>query len=145
MYLLSCHPTRPFIAVGTSDGLIDVWGPRLDWVAFAPDFQALQHNVVYEEKEDEFDVVVDENCDKEGAGSGKGKLGIDEKVGRAYVHCGRYSSEDEDVDIMTVDTGIPAFNSDSDDGSEVFYFNTKVDKILSTEKQASPKKVDHEH
>ena len=29
LYSLSCHPTRPFIAVGTSDGIIDVWGARL--------------------------------------------------------------------------------------------------------------------
>eukprot|EP00956_Cyclotella_meneghiniana_P027239 scaffold60701_cov27-Cyclotella_meneghiniana.AAC.1 len=59
LYCLNCHPTRPFIAVGSSDGIIDIWGYRKDWIAFAPDFQALQQNVLYEEKEDEFDIVVD--------------------------------------------------------------------------------------
>ena len=39
--------------------MIDIWGAKLDWVRFAPDFQALKQNVVYEEKEDEFDIVVD--------------------------------------------------------------------------------------
>lgn len=61
IYSLSCHPTRSFIAVGSSDGLIDVWGPRVQWTAFAPDFQALHSNVLYEEQEDEFDIVVDNN------------------------------------------------------------------------------------
>eukprot|EP00985_Skeletonema_marinoi_P011567 scaffold5501_cov142-Skeletonema_marinoi.AAC.1 len=61
LYSLSCHPTRSFIAVGSSDGVIDVWGPRVQWTAFAPDFQARQANVLYEEEEDEFDIVVDNN------------------------------------------------------------------------------------
>ncbi len=60
---LSYHPTRPFIAVGTTDGIIDIWGPKLDWKAFAPDFQALERNVVYQEREDEFDIVIDTNED----------------------------------------------------------------------------------
>ncbi|KAL7541207.1 hypothetical protein ACHAXR_012653, partial [Thalassiosira sp. AJA248-18] len=123
LYSLSCHPTRPFIAVGTSDGLIDVWGARLDWVAFAPDFQALQQNELYEEKEDEFDIVID--CKGEEENDGKG----------ASVYS-RLSPEDDDVDITTIGK-VPAFDSDSEDESEVFYFDTKVDKILS-EKQPGP-------
>lgn len=51
LYSLSCHPTRSFIAVGTSDGVIDIYGPQVQWAAFAPDFQARQANVLYEEKE----------------------------------------------------------------------------------------------
>ena len=129
LYSLSCHPTRPFIAVGTSDGLIDVWGARLDWVAFAPDFQALQQNELYEEKEDEFDCVVD-NEGRDGKGA-KGSSALSQ-----------ISPEDEDVDITTIDK-VPAFDSDSEDEIEVFYFDTKVDKILS-EKLPGPKKADHE-
>jgi len=135
LYSLSCHPTRPFIAVGTSDGLIDVWGARLDWVAFAPDFQALQQNELYEEKEDEFDIVVDgdDGGDTSEIPGGKGGESV-------YI---RLSPEDDDVDITTIGTGIPAFDSDSEDESDVFYFDTKVDKILS-EKQPGPKKAEHE-
>jgi hypothetical protein len=58
------HPTRAFLAVATSDGLVDVWGPRINWTAFAPDFQALPRNIEYVEREDEFDqVVVVDNID----------------------------------------------------------------------------------
>jgi len=131
LYSLNCHPTRPFIAVGTSDGLLDIWGVRLDWVAFAPDFQALQQNELYEEKEDEFDIVVDY---EEGGDKGNVRNG-----GSSY---NQLSPEDEDVDITTIDAGIPAFDSDSEDESDVFYFHTKVDKILSSEKQPGPKKAE---
>ncbi len=116
LYSLSCHPTRPFIAVGTSDGLVDVWGARLDWVAFAPDFQALQQNKLYEEREDEFDVVVKDNEEGESG---------DAKCSSAYCRL----SEDDYVDIIAVDK-VPAFDSDSEDEASVFYFGTKVEKIL---------------
>jgi len=145
LYSLSCHPTRPFIAVGTSDGLVDVWGARLDWVAFAPDFQALQQNELYEEKEDEFDIVVDDNSADSGkGGENEGAMGAAGKRGEgsSSVAIGRYSLEEEDVDITMIDK-VPAFDSDSEDESDVFYFDTKVDKILS-EKQPGPKKVEHE-
>ncbi|KAL7545503.1 hypothetical protein ACHAWF_008852 [Thalassiosira exigua] len=130
LYSLSCHPTRPFIAVGTSDGLIDIWGARLDWVAFAPDFQALQQNEVYEEREDEFDTVVDFEVNE-----GSNEKG--EELAENHS-----SPEDQDVDITSTEK-IPAFDSDSEDESDVFYFHTKVDKILS-EKQPGPKKTELE-
>ncbi|EJK76490.1 hypothetical protein THAOC_01747 [Thalassiosira oceanica] len=81
LFDLRCHPTRPFVAVATSDGLIDIWGAKLDWVRFAPDFQALKQNVVYEEKEDEFDTVVD---------------------GQDQCLAVNQNAEDEDVDVDTI-------------------------------------------
>lgn len=53
LYSVAWHPTRASLAVATSDGLVDVWGPKLNWTSFAPDFQALQMNVVYEEGTDD--------------------------------------------------------------------------------------------
>ena len=50
LYSVAWHPTRSSLAVATSDGLVDVWGPKLNWTAFAPDFQALHKNIVYEEE-----------------------------------------------------------------------------------------------
>lgn len=118
LYSISCHPTRPFIAVGTSDDIIDVWGSRIDWVAFAPDFQALQQNELYEEKEDEFDIVDDGHVED---GANNMKLSTANN---------QISTEEEDVDIMAIGK-IPAFDSDSEDETSVFYFDTKVEKILS--------------
>ena len=115
LYSVSCHPTRPFIAVGTSDGIVDVWGARLDWVAFAPDFQALQQNEVYEEREDEFDIVVD---GEEGTGNGGKMDSVQPTV------------EDDNIDITTI-SKVPAFDSDSEDETDVFCFDWKTDKILS--------------
>lgn len=113
LYSLSCHPTRPFIAVGTSDGIVDIWGARLDWVAFAPDFQALEQNEVYEEREDEFDIV---NGDDE-----VDIVGGDE---------GLAAAENDDVDIVSV-AKVPIFDSDSEDEKALFYFGSTVEKILS--------------
>ena len=124
LYSVSCHPTRPFIAVGTSDGIVDVWGARLDWVAFAPDFQALQQNEVYEEREDEFDIVVD----------GEGGDGNEGKVDSV-----KPTVEDDDVDITTI-SKTPAFDSDSEDETDVFCFDWKTDKILSEKANPGPKK-----
>ena len=99
----SWHPTRSFIAVSTSDGLVDIWGPRMDWTAFAPDFQALPRNVEYIEKEDEFDTVILENIEDQ-----------PEKM-----------EEDNIVDVVTVEK-IPVFDSDSEDETDIFSFETKV-------------------
>jgi len=110
LYCLNCHPTRPFIAVGSSDGIIDIWGYRKDWIAFAPDFQALQQNVLYEEKEDEFDIVVDADGNEIGDDSG------DQLE----------SHEDEEVDITTK-MHVP-FSSDNT--KDDFYFHTRVLKLM---------------
>ena len=105
-------------------GIVDVWGARLDWVAFAPDFQALQQNEVYEEREDEFDIVVD----------GEGRDGNEGKVDSV-----KPTVEDDDVDITTI-SKTPAFDSDSEDETDVFCFDWKTDKILSEKANPGPKK-----
>jgi len=78
----------------------------MDWTAFAPDFQALQKNVEYIEKEDEFDVVVDGDQDEEA----KRKKSFDRTEEQAVV------------DITTVDK-VPAFDSDSENEDDLFCFD----------------------
>ncbi|KAL3909171.1 MAG: hypothetical protein SGARI_002733 [Bacillariaceae sp.] len=107
LHSVAWQPTRSFLAVAASDGLVDVWGPRINWTAFAPDFQALPHNVEYVEREDEFDEVVDAT-----GNDGDGKNGNDMED----------EDEKEHVDILTLHK-IPMFQSDSEDEEEVFRFD----------------------
>lgn len=107
LHSVAWHPTRSFLAVAASDGLVDIWGPRINWTAFAPDFQALPGNVEYVECEDEFDIVDDQ---------GKGSATNEED-----------DKEDEDVDILTIES-VPVFQSDSEDEEDVFHFATQVTK-----------------
>lgn len=104
LYSVAWHPTRSFLAVATSDGVVDIWGPRKDWTFFAPDFQALPMNVEYIEEEDEFDVVND-------------------KEGEAQAE------EDVEVDVVKVEP-VPVFASDSESESEVFSFETKIPRVM---------------
>lgn len=116
LYSVAWHPTRAFLAVATSDGLIDIWGPKLNWTAFAPDFQSLPMNVEYVEREDEFDLDDDGKFIAE-SGSTNGKT----------------NNEDEPVDVTTVEK-VPVFASDSEDEEEVFSFETKVVNLLAGRK-----------
>lgn len=107
LYGVAWHPTRSFLAVATSDGLVDVWGPRMDWTAFAPDFQALPMNVEYVEQEDEFDITTEADSS---VVSGEDKLA-------------------DMVDVVRVEP-VPVFASDSESESEVFSFETKVNNLM---------------
>lgn len=120
LYSVAWHPTRSFLAVATSDGLVDIWGPRINWTAFAPDFQALPKNVEYVEREDEFDV------DKEG--KYLADKDQDNQGGR---------NENTSVDVMTIDP-VPVFASDSEDEEEVFAFETRI-KNLTACRQGAPR------
>lgn len=109
LYSVAWHPVRSFIAVATSDGLVDIWGQRIDWTNFAPDFQALPMNVEYIEGEEELD-----------------KDAFD----RYLVAQGDQANATENskgafIDVISVEP-IPVFASDSEDEEEVFAFETKI-------------------
>jgi len=113
LYSIAWHPTRSFLAAATSDGIIDVWGPRINWTAFAPDFQALPMNVEYVEREDEFDVDT----------QGRYLMDIDNKDTQD-------DNENDFVDVATIER-VPVFASDSEDEEEVFSYQTKVVNLLA--------------
>ncbi|RKP17316.1 WD40 repeat-like protein, partial [Rozella allomycis CSF55] len=56
---LNFHPYRPIIASLSAYGVIFLWKGSIDenWSAYASNFQELQDNEEYEEREDEFDIV----------------------------------------------------------------------------------------
>ena len=70
---LVAHPTRPVLITCCTSGAIYVWNKKYveNWSAFAPDFEELDDNQEYVEREDEFDLPA---AGKEGADH-KGKAG----------------------------------------------------------------------
>ncbi|OLL22689.1 Set1 complex component swd1 [Neolecta irregularis DAH-3] len=76
------HPTRPVVtALGLESGIIYIWATSHSegWSTFAPDFKELEENIEYEEREDEFDMLPEEEASKR-----------------------KQHDEDEDVDITTI-------------------------------------------
>lgn len=64
---LDFHPLRAIMAsTGLDSGDVHLWEATMPqrWSALAPDFQELEANVEYEEREDEFDVIDEEEQTK---------------------------------------------------------------------------------
>jgi hypothetical protein len=116
LYSVAWHPTLSFVAVACSDGLVDVWGPRINWTAFAPDFQALPMNVEYIEREDEFDV------DENGRHLAEGYYAPNELS----------ESLDTKTPInVTKIERVPVFASDSEEEENVFEFEVRVKNLFA--------------
>ena len=117
LYSVAWHPTRSFLAVACSDGLVDVWGPRINWTAFAPDFQALPMNVEYIEREDEFDV------DENGRHLAEGYYATNELAGLL-------DSTATPINVTKAER-VPVFASDSEEEEEVFQFDIRVKNLFA--------------
>lgn len=97
---LAWHPFDPSIASVSVAGLIYIWAKEHveNWSAFAPDFEELEENVEYIEKEDEFDI----NAYTEKAK----KTGI---------------NEDADIDIETKEKNSSFSDLEDDSVDEIIY------------------------
>jgi hypothetical protein len=122
LYAVAWHPTRPFLAVACADGITDLWGPRVNWTAFAPDFQALPMNVEYIEREDEFDV------DAHGRHLAQGSS-ADDDLPESLRDGGNIETTTCSVDVTTIEP-VPAFASDSEDERDVFTFDLRVKNLV---------------
>jgi hypothetical protein len=122
LYAVAWHPTRPFLAVACADGITDLWGPRINWTAFAPDFQALPMNVEYIEREDEFDV------DEHGRHLAQGSS-ADDDLPETVRDTGDFKTTACSVDVTTIEP-VPAFASDSEDERDVFTFDLRVKNLV---------------
>ncbi|KAH7405387.1 hypothetical protein KP509_15G068400 [Ceratopteris richardii] len=101
---LAWHPNRPIMAsISLTVGVIYIWAKNYteSWSAFAPDFQELEENEEYIEREDEFDLMPD----------------IEEPKTNRHDDG---EDQNEEVDIMTADR-VAAF-SESDDSDDGLYF-----------------------
>ncbi|KAF9135890.1 hypothetical protein BGW39_010705 [Mortierella sp. 14UC] len=98
---LTWHPIRPIVASVSSYGTIHIWATNYqeNWSAFAPDFKELEENIDYEEREDEFDIVPEEEASKR-----------------------RHDDEDVIIDVTTIENANPYNDSDSEDGEEETFY-----------------------
>ncbi|OZJ03135.1 hypothetical protein BZG36_03866 [Bifiguratus adelaidae] len=104
---LAWHPIRPMIASVSGYGNVYIWSTnhQENWSSFAPDFTELEENLEYEEREDEFDVIPQEEMSKR-------KLG----------------DEDVYIDVTTIDKMNPFDDSDGEDPDEITYLPTQLDE-----------------
>ncbi|KAF9434531.1 hypothetical protein BGZ76_007859 [Entomortierella beljakovae] len=98
---LAWHPIRPIVASVSSYGTIHIWATNYqeNWSAFAPDFKELEENIDYEEREDEFDIVPEEEASKR-----------------------KHDDEDVFVDVTTIEKINPFNDSDNEDGEEETFY-----------------------
>ena len=81
--MVEWHPYKPYIAAsGMDTGRVYLWSVTTPqkWSALAPDFQEVEENVEYVEREDEFDIHPIE------------------EIHKRLLH-----QEDEDIDVLTMD------------------------------------------
>ncbi|CAG8507544.1 1925_t:CDS:2 [Diversispora eburnea] len=99
---LAQHPVQPVIVSLDEQGAVHTWTTRHkeDWLNWDPGFTEIHDNIVYEEKEDEFDVLSDE----ENNNSQNNSIQTD-------------NCDNEEIDVITVDK---PENSDSPDEDEEF-------------------------
>lgn len=98
------HPTKPIVAAcGLESGCIYTWSTVTPqkWSALAPDFQEVEENVLYIEREDEYDIHPAEE-----------------------VHQRRLDLEDEEPDVLMIE---PVKGEIEDDGLQVFRMPVLLD------------------
>ncbi|KAF8941462.1 hypothetical protein BGZ58_008737 [Dissophora ornata] len=98
---IAWHPIRPIVASVSSFGTIHIWATNYqeNWSAFAPDFKELEENIDYEEREDEFDIVPEEEASKR-----------------------KHDDEDVVIDVTSIEKINPFNDSDSEDGEEETFY-----------------------
>lgn len=88
------HPMKPqLITVGALSGQIFVWGPDFPqkWAALVPNIEAIETNIEYIEREDEFDLSVEEEI--------KANTQLDESVDidfKDFIICSMDQDRDDD-------------------------------------------------
>ncbi|CAG8679512.1 18190_t:CDS:2, partial [Acaulospora morrowiae] len=96
---LAQHPVQPVIVSLDEHGAIHTWTTRHkeDWVNWDPEFTEIHDNIVYEEREDEFDIISDE----ENFGTESNQL---------------QDIDDEEIDVATIDRPERSDSSENEDG-----------------------------
>ncbi|CAG8702092.1 9172_t:CDS:2, partial [Gigaspora margarita] len=96
---LAQHPIQPIIVSVDEQGAMHTWTTRHkeDWVNWDPAFTEIHDNIVYEEREDEFDIVNEEVQSVQ------------------YNKNQNFEDEDEEIDVVTIDRTTRSDSSDYED------------------------------
>lgn len=115
---LTWHPYRRVIITVPKNSQIAIWVTTYqeNWSAFAPDFQELEENIEYIEKENEFDIINESLLEEE-----KKK---------------KEEEEDEDIDVVNIQRIV--YNSDSDSNDEEIFYIPVTPDIVQSNNSYSP-------
>ena len=99
------------------EGTMYTWTTRHkeDWVCWDPAFKEIDDNIVYEEREDEFDIVSEEETEN----SHNRQIKQDE-------------DEDEEIDVVTVDKPARSDSSDMEEDELIYLVDSEVESFIST-------------
>lgn len=124
------HPNRPMLASVSHTGAINVWFnmPTEIWSAYAPGFEELEENIVYEEREDEFDLEDEEEVtrrkkDEEEAHVDILSLGPQQSVLKRRRQVSNRMEVDGEADMTN---GKLMEDSDDDDDNEAFVIPVRI-------------------
>jgi COMPASS component SWD1 len=112
LFDIEFHPTKPAIAAtGLDTGVIYLWMSTIPqkWSALAPDFEELEENIDYMEREDEFDLFDEEDQLK------REQDGEEEDVDLVTVERGRGDIDDAFIIPVNLDLNVEPPISDDDD------------------------------
>lgn len=101
------------------EGTMYTWTTRHkeDWVCWDPAFKEIDDNIVYEEREDEFDFASEEEAEY----SQNNQIKQDED-----------EDEDEEIDVVTVDKPARSDSSDMEDDELIYLVDSEVESFIST-------------
>lgn len=134
---LEWHPYKPILVTSTRGGTICIWSKNYteNWSAFAPDFQEIEQNETYIEREDEFDIKDDEEELK----VKKQEEEEDVEVNIEDIDRGPWESDVSDQEIII--PTYPIKDSEMEKEKEVVVVKKSVKKSApKKEKKKKPKK-----
>ncbi|CAG8575085.1 11491_t:CDS:2 [Funneliformis mosseae] len=114
---LAQHPIQPIIISVDVEGTMYTWTTRHkeDWVCWDPAFKEIDDNIVYEEREDEFDIVSEEETEHSRNNQVK-----------------QENEDDEEIDVVTVDRPARSDSSDIEDDELIYLVDSEVESYIST-------------
>jgi len=102
------HPIRPIIC-SVANGLVSIWSQTHveNWSAFAPDFQEIDENIEYEERESEFD--------------------LDDEDKEELLNTSQDQQEELEIDVERVDKPLYYSSGDEPDDDCLYYLPVAPD------------------